>query len=530
MKDKASDDEEVFFELIRIRCEDDLRLFGGIFFPHYCTKPWNEFHEEYFQTTRFGERRIRRAWASPRGSAKSTLISLIKPIHDAAYGFEKFLLLISNKDDLAAAKTKDIRDEILTNGMLRCTYGLHFETRKPPVSAFTILAPEHEMHVVAAGAGTQIRGIRYREARPSKIICDDFEHSERVYSELQRQKLENYFFEDVGKVGDEETNIEFVGTSLHKQALLEKLLRNPRYQGKKYRSIKTWPQNTDLWNKWENIYMDIGDDNRVQKAEKFFEDNKEAMLDGFTVMWPEKEPPYDLMLERMEIGHRAFMKEKQNEPLGAEDKVFERILWYKETAKGIIIEHTGEEISWDKLRNNAYGAMDPATGQTKPTGKKMGDYAVMAMGYKDPKGRLLVHADWTKRRPPTSQINAIFDYHERFEFQKFGVETNLYRNLLLPNIIDERKRREKSARKIIRIPFYDIENTENKDKRIHRLEPKVSHGWILFNRALSHEFVSMFDEYPHADHDDAPDAVDMLWGLVHNRYKVSPISLNAMSR
>ena len=98
----------------------------------------------------------------------------------------------------------------------------------------------------------------------------------------------------------------------------------------------------------------------------------------------------------------------------------------------------------------------------------------------------------------------------------------------MTNIIAERTRREKEHKKILRIPFYDIENIENKEKRIYTFEPKVSHGWILFNRALSQEFIRQVLSFPHGDHDDAPDALEMLWGMVNGRYKASALSINAM--
>jgi hypothetical protein len=377
--------------------------------------------------------------------------------------------------------------------------------------------------------GSQIRGIRKGPKRPTKVILDDLEHSERVYSPLQREKLESYFKEDVGKVGDEKTNIELVGTVLHRDSLLANLLKNPAYNSKKYQSIIKWPDRMDLWNEWESIAMNIGNDDRMEKADEFYMERKADMDQGAEVMWPEKEPLLHLFKEKLEIGRRAFFKEKQNEPLGSDERVFERILWYKEEAEGIRIKETDEFIPWTHLKHSCYGALDPASGQTKPSSRKKSDFACLLTGYKDPKGRLIVHKDWTRRKPPSAQIKAIFDHHDSLDYQKFGVETNLYRELLLKDIIEERRRIEKSRKgKLLKIPFYDILNTENKDKRIHRLEPKVSHGWILFNENLSAEFQNQLIDYPYIEHDDCLDALEMLWMLLNNAYKAAPVSMSAM--
>lgn len=516
-------------EAIRIRCKTDVEFFAKFFFPHYATHPFNEFHLDFFEACKTIERAYRRAWASPRGSAKSVQATLIKPIHDVCYDLEQFLIIISSTDDLAVGKLKDIRDEVLSNDTLRHIYGLYFETKKPGAEKFVIYSPIGKTLFVARGSGSQIRGIRFGPKRPTKIILDDLEHSEKVYSQVQRGKTENYFKEDVGKVGDEKTNIEFVGTILHRKSLLSETLKNPAYRSKKYKSIKKWPERMDLWNKWEEIAMELGNDNRLDDADQFYYDNKEAMDQGAEVMWPSKEPLLHLFKEKLEIGRQAFFKEKQNEPMGAEERVFERILWYRDTAKGPQILETGEVVPWDYLRDSFYGALDPSAGERKPTQTKQPDFASMVMGYKDPKGRLFVHKDWTKRKPPSKQIEAIFDMHSEFNFQKFGVETNLFRNLLIKNIVEERKRRESQrGGRLLKIPFYDILNTENKDKRIHRLEPKVTHGWILFNENLSAEFQNQLLDYPYVDHDDCLDGLEMLWNLVNNAYKASPVSVGGM--
>jgi predicted phage terminase large subunit-like protein len=389
---------------------------------------------------------------------------------------------------------------------------------------------------MAIGKGTAVRGVSFRESRPTKIICDDYETAEEVINEKIRQKDADRYFEDIGKAGDTGTNFEFVGTILNKESLLSKLLTNPRYDSvAPYKSILAWSDREDLWTEWREIYRDIDNVHRQVEAAAFFERNREEMLKGTDILWPEKESYYDLMVELEEIGRRAFMKEKQNDPQGADEPIFELFHWYRETTvefngkrePALQIESNGAIIPIRELES--IGAMDPSTGQEKPKKGKLGDFTVIPSGFKDSKGRLFIHHDFTKRVPPTRYITEIFELNERFKYAKFAVETNLYRNLLLPNIILEQKRRIQEGKQTLKIPFYDVEQTENKHERIYRLEPKVNHGWILFNRALSREFMNMFADFPYADHDDAPDAVEILWNLCNNRYRPSAVSLEAMS-
>jgi hypothetical protein len=34
-------------------------------------------------------------------------------------------------------------------------------------------------------------------------------------------------------------------------------------------------------------------------------------------------------------------------------------------------------------------------------------------------------------------------------------------------------------------------------------------------------------DYPYADHDDCPDSLEMLYNLMHNKYRASGLSVNA---
>jgi predicted phage terminase large subunit-like protein len=523
---------EILVSALYFRFATDLELYSKHWFPHYCKYPFSQLHREDFQSINFGERSVRRVRAAPRGYAKSTFKAFIKIIHDVCYGLEDYIVIFSNTDSQAHGKVKDIRNELLDNTPLLNFYGIKFKSKRPPEGSFEVLCGDHSVKIEGYGTGAQIRGIRHGAARPSKLVFDDVEHSEEVENESLREKYETWFFSDVLKSGNEFTNVEFVGTVLHRDALLCKLLKNPLYNAKKYQAVISWSEREDLWTQWREILTNLDNDTRLADANAYYEKNQVEMLKGTEVLWPEKEPYIYLMKELVDGGRRAFFKEKQNEPLGDEDKIFTKFHWYREVWEpehGIFIENSKTFIEWDIFINyRTFGAMDPATGQTKAKSGKKGDFTSIAIGKQDHKGRLFLHHDWTKRKAPTEYIKAVFDLHQEFEFEKFGVETNLYRNLLLPNMVQYRNDLEKEKKRIIKLPFYDIETVENKEKRIFSLEPKVTNGWILFNRAISQELFNQFQDFPKSDHDDGPDVVEMVWSMVNNRYKMSPVDVHTM--
>jgi predicted phage terminase large subunit-like protein len=527
---RSRDDQETAKLLWKFRLATDLRIFASAYFPHYCKFEFNEFHSDLFKNSSFMERSIRSARAAPRGYAKSTLEALIEPIHDVCYGLEKFIVIFSNTEEQSNQKLADIRAEVFTNDNLVRDYGIHFKTKKPGAGQYTLYCGDHSCLFQSHGANTEVRGIRFGADRPSKIVVDDGEHSEEVLNEAIRGKYRDWMFQVVSKLGDTFTNIKVIGTILHRESLLADLIKNPSYDGKIYKAVISWANNQKLWNEWTAIYTNIDNANRKSDSDSFYAANKDAMDDGVKVLWPEKESYLYLMKELIETGKRAFWKEKQNEPIGGDEALFENLYFYKEVSEGFLIEHNQKLIPWSQLKDkegrwlSAFGVLDPAAGQTKPRAGKLSDYACLLTGIKDGRERLFVHADSTKRISPTKQIEQIFELNEIFGYQKFGVETNLFRNLMMPNIEAERKRVEQRLSKACRVPFYDIDSSENKIERINTLEPKVTHKWILFNRELSHTFISQMQEFPHGDHDDCPDALHMLFGLVNNRYKASSMN------
>lgn len=551
---KSTKDEDEKTILLRERCRFDVGLFAFTFFPHFCEQPFNAFHFDSFEDWEEPKRKMRRADAAPRGAAKSTLKACIKPIHDLCYGYENFIVIFSETANQATAKLKDIYAELSDNTALVDFYGPFFDNKRVAETNFVAKSGDHKCKFEAYGSGTQVRGLRWGPHRPSKIVIDDGESSEEVHNEELRFKKEEWLKEDVTKLGNEKTNIEVIGTILHRDSMLSNLLKNPAYKSRMYKTVISWSDREDLWEKWRELYINLDDPEREQKAQKFYEDHEAELLSGTEVLWPERDSYLDLMKEMIEIGKPAFMKERQNVPLGSAESIFKEFHFYSEVAEGFLIERTGVVVPWHELeRTGAFGAMDPATGQTKASSKrnKKGDYTCILTGYSDFKGRLFVHHDWTKRVPPSKFVLQIFEMYLMYKYERFGIETNLYRNLILPNLEDERVRLEKQRKKEqaevrkrleaagkpapleswgIQLTFYDIENTENKEKRIHSVEPKVTNGYILLNKALSKEFFNQIEAFPDPKaHDDCPDTLEMLWGMHNNRYSAYAVDLNPLA-
>lgn len=522
--------------MARLRGKYDLEFFTEFYFGHYARHPFNGFHLDYFADPRIGARRVRRARAAPRGYAKSTICVLVRPIHDGCYGFENYIVFFSASDPLAIGKVKDVRAELLGNPLLHDHFEIRFNSSRPGQSQFEVTIDGHEIRYEAHGRGVEVRGSRKQEHRPSKILLDDVEDTEDVESEVLREKDLHWYQDVVTKLGDENTNIEVVGTILHPQSLLAGLLKNPVYDGRIYRAIERWPDNGDLWLKWREIFLNLDDPQRAENARAFYESNRAAMDQGAKLLWPERDSLYQLQLEILESGMRSFQKEKQNDPQRPEDATFQVLHWYRETEAGYEVERSGRVVSREEAGQHFYGALDPSTGQTKAKAGSKLDYAALVSGfYHRATERLFVHNAWLERAPPSKQIERVFDHHELFKYQKVAIEDNLYRNILETVFVAERKRRQAKAGvdqddPRFRVAIHEVRNTENKNVRIYGVEPRVTNGFIVFNRALEHSvFMEQLTKHPRGEHDDGPDALEMLWNLARGRYRGGTgVGLNVM--
>jgi len=98
------------------------------------------------------------------------------------------------------------------------------------------------------------------------------------------------------------------------------------------------------------------------------------------------------------------------------------------------------------------------------------------------------------------------------------VETNQFQQLL----VDEMVRRADERRLIL--PLFTINNYVNKEVRIRRLTPLLSGGRIRFkgDSPGARLLVEQLRDFPLADHDDGPDALEMAVRLANDMLSHPP--------
>jgi hypothetical protein len=104
------------------------------------------------------------------------------------------------------------------------------------------------------------------------IVVDDPENDGHVTSALQRERSWSWFNRAVANAGTPQTNVLVLGTALHRDCLVLRLTRTAGWQARTFRAIERWPDRTDLWRQWEQIFTAVDDAAREAKARAFYEE------------------------------------------------------------------------------------------------------------------------------------------------------------------------------------------------------------------------------------------------------------------
>lgn len=486
----------------------DLAYFGRAYLPHYFSRPSPQFHAELDTLWREGVLKgvvpigddaklvdaqdgCRRATAAPRGHAKSTNLTFKGSLHAALYRYKRYIIILSDTSDQANGFLSAIKDELEDNGAIREDFG----DLTGGVWRENVIITSHGVRIDAIGAGQKIRGRKHKNWRPDLMVLDDIENDENVRTVEQRKKLENWFYKAVSKAGDTYTDIVYIGTLLHYDSLLAKVLKNPAYRSVKYKAVQSF-STSPLWETWESIYTDLGNDGRELEAKSFFERNRAEMLAGTKVLWEEKLSYYDLMVTRVSEGEASFNSELQNEPVNPDDCLFNEE-WFD--------YYNPEDMDFSSADFRFYGFVDPSLGKNRRA-----DYSAILTGALEvPTGYLyILDADIARRHPDAiiSDVLQKADWIQRTygkRYVKFGVETVQFQWFLKEQLA------KSSARARIYLPIEEVPQSSDKVLRIQTLQPDIKNKYIKFSRR--HKLLlEQLQYFPMADHDDGPDALEGL--------------------
>lgn len=470
--------------------------FDRHYFPHYGRAEPSVLHRylhERLPQIPLSPTGQRDAIAAPRGEAKSTKVSLVFLLWCVVRQAYHYPLLFMDAFEQAAEMLEAVKVELESNPRLKSDF--------PEACGATgvwrvgCIVTANGIKIEAFGVGKRVRGRRHGPYRPDLAILDDIENDENSATPAQRDKLQRFVTKAVFSLGppDDSMDVIDIGTVLHYDSVLARFLKHPMWNARVFRAVIKWPDRMDLWDRFEQLLLGSeGDASTPQLSEAaamgHYAANQAAMDAGAVVSWPSVRPLVKLMIKRARDGHEAFDSEQQNDPLSGDDAPFAACIQFW-------VDRLSEWVF--------YGACDPSLGLK---GNSRDPSALLVGGYQRVKGILNVVEARIRKRTPDRIITDIIDLQREWQCVMWAIEAIQFQAFLHSELL------KRSAKAGVPVPALAVKPHVDKLLRIEGLQPFVASGQILLHPSQT-TLVDQLKHFPKADHDDGPDALQMLWML-----------------
>lgn len=197
--------------------------------------PIPAFHQEIWTMALSGRNRI--AIAAPRGHAKSTAVTHALTIALFVFRIKTYGIIVSDTEGQAVQFLGDIRNELMDNEPLRKVFGIKRLLKDTGADIIVEMKDGHTFRLQALGAEQKVRGRKWRHKRPDYIVMDDLENDEVVENDDRRAKLRNWVMKALIPAGAKnKCLIVIIGTILHMDSVLMRLINNKSWYTKLYRA------------------------------------------------------------------------------------------------------------------------------------------------------------------------------------------------------------------------------------------------------------------------------------------------------
>ncbi len=155
-----------------------------------------------------------------------------------------------------------------------------------------------------------------------------------------------------------------------------------------------------------------------------------------------------------------------------------------------------------------FGAIDPSMGKS---GKSRDPSALLVGGLNRETKVLDVVEALIKKRLPDKIISDAIELQKQFRCLLWAVEIVQFQEFLKDELV------KRSAAAGIPFPARGIKPVADKNLRIETLQPHCANQLIRFHPSQT-ELLSQLKHFPMADHDDGPDALQMLYAIATTGY------------
>jgi len=454
-------------QAIRELYNKDILYFGESALAHHFKKKTPDFHKEVISYLIDEDKKLI-ALGAPRGHAKSTLVDLLYLLWVILNKKAKFVLLISDTYSQAVLFLDAVKAELEGNELIKQLYG-KLESKNWSEGEIIV----NGIMIKALGAGMKVRGLKFRENRPDLVIIDDLENDELVQSKDRREKLERWFNGALLPSLSEDGNarVIVVGTILHFDSLLAKLLQDKTYKNWFKKTYKAIMDGKALWEEHLNL-------EQLEEKKKQYTENGQLYL---------------------------FYSEYMNEPVSSENARFpiEKFSYFTE-----------EEIAKKQLKT--FITIDRAYSK-----EKTADSTGIIVNSVDNDNNWYIRQAERFKGTEQELIDKIVDLKLYYQPVKIGIEQKAFEYTIKPNL--ERTMRERNC-------FFVVEELkdggQNKNRRIESLVPRFLSKSMFFKETQT-DLIDELITFPKAVHDDLSDALAYQMTMANKvNMNISPFANN----
>lgn len=429
------------------------------------------------------------AIAAPRGFAKSTAITHSYVLASVLFRERDFVLIISGTEAQAILFLSDIKSEIAENENLTRLFGRMTFDKEAETDIVVRFQDGHKFRIMAKGSEQKLRGVKWNGKRPNLIVGDDMEEDEQVMSKDRREKFRRWFYGALLPAISHEGVIRLVGTILHMDSLLERLMPEQQLQSRMKRMflketpLKQW---TDHPTGWKSV--------KYRAHDSSFEH----------LLWPERMSKEILIEKRQQYVDQGlpdvYAQEYLNIPIDESTAYFK-----KSDFKPLTEEDK-------KLALNYYITSDLAVSE-----KDRADYSVFVVGGLDERGILQIRTVIRERMDAKEIVDTILTLEKIYKPIAFGIEVGTIEKAIGPFLYDEMPKRN------VWPSIYQLKPSTDKIERARSISARMRAEGVRFEKN-SDWYQTMEDEmtrFPRDKHDDQVDAMAYL-GLMLNNLVEAP--------
>lgn len=429
----------------------------------------------------------------PRGTGKSTFISLALAIWCSVYKFKTYTVIASAIGGTADTFIRNIKIALDGNKRIEKAFGQLYNTKKCIVNSEIIELTNRTM-MQSISASSTLRGKSYANHRIELLLLDDYQKDDEVATQDQRDKKWKKFNDDV-KYAIQKNNCTMiaVGTVQNDDCFYNRLRKLPTWKVRHEKGVLLDDVDTyfttGLWEDFRKILFNRKEygDNALDYAKEFYFQHKEEMQ--YPLLWQSFWDCLDMAISYFE-NPVSFKQEVQGDTSCQGEKRFKTI-----------ITESKEEIESHKFIKTIL-CIDPANSLANSA-----DYSAFCVGSKVQNGTKYIRKAIIDRLDRENYVKKTIELLKEYpSIDLVWVEKNLYMGFdidLMKNII--------SKDPVLRHRTIEFENTmqrSNKFDKIDGICGEVNMGRVIFNEE-DIEAITQIQEYVGAKspHDDMPDCL-----------------------